>query len=112
MALGTNRDYKSNDRRARQNLALYAQIVKDLVDLGSSREQADDQAGKMVLSPVAYYKPLAVTAIDDGVPERMFLSMVKYPAHIKAARKAYRAAKAEDAKCHLMGSSRLTLEVD
>ena len=94
MALGTNRDYKTNDRRVRQNLALYAQIVKDLVDLGVSREQADDQAGTMVLRPVAYYKPLAATAVDDGVPERMFLSMVRYPALLKGARKAYRAAKA------------------
>ena len=112
MALGTNRDYKTNDRRVRQNLALHAQITKDLVDLGSSREQAEKQAGRMVLSPVAYHKPLAVTAVDDGVPEKVFLSMVRYPALVKAAREAYRAVKAEDAKSHLRGSSRLTLEVD
>jgi hypothetical protein len=95
MALGTNRDYKTTDRRVRQKLALYAQILKDLVDLGVSKEQAENQAGEMVLHPVAYHKPLAATAIDDGVPERMFLSMVRYPDLLKAARKAYRAAKAE-----------------
>jgi len=97
MALGTNRDYKTNDRRVRRNLALYAQIVRDLVDLGVSKEQAENQAGEMVLHPVAYHKPLAVTAVDDGVPERMFLSLVRYPDLLKAARKAYRAVKAAEA---------------
>jgi hypothetical protein len=95
MALGTNRDYKSNAQRVQRNLALYALIVKDLTDLGVDKDKAETQAGEMVLHPVAYFKPLAVVAVDDGVRETQFLSNLRYSGR-KAARKAYRAAKAEE----------------
>lgn len=97
MGLGTNRDYKTNERRVRRNLALHAKIKADLIGLGADAEAAEKQAGEMVLTPVAYFKPLAVVAVDDGIPEKWFLAQVHYPELLPAARKAYRAAKMETA---------------
>jgi hypothetical protein len=110
MGLGTNRDYKTNDRRVRRNLTLLAQITSDLLNLGADPKVVDDQAYEMIIHPILYFKPLAVNALDKGVREKQFLSEVKYPELIAAARKAFRAAKAEDLGSHLRGTSRLTLE--
>ena len=44
MALGTNRDYKTADRRARRQLATHYERMQALIAQGMSREEASKQA--------------------------------------------------------------------
>ena len=44
MGLGTNRDYKTTDRRTRNNLAVHFKRMKELMDGGMSKEEASKQA--------------------------------------------------------------------
>ena len=46
MALGTNRDYKTADRRARKQLAIHFERMQALIAQGMSREDASSQAAK------------------------------------------------------------------
>ena len=51
MGLGTNRDYKTTDRRARKNLAKHAAIMQDLMAAGMDKEAASKEALERVLHP-------------------------------------------------------------
>ena len=44
MGLGTNRDYKSSERRVLRNLARHAVIMQELIAHGMSRGEASAQA--------------------------------------------------------------------
>ena len=40
MALGTNRDYKTADRRARKNIARHAELMNEIMKIGYDRERS------------------------------------------------------------------------
>lgn len=94
--LGMNRDYKSNSDRVTRNLKLADRLAADYEKTdGLSHAAALDKATNLVLYPVRTLKPLAAEAITIGMKERSFVEGIAYPELHKAARKAYRAAKAE-----------------
>lgn len=49
MALGTNRDYKTTDRRVRKNLALHDEAMQDLMRRGFDKVDASRIALAFVL---------------------------------------------------------------
>ena len=53
MALGTNRDYKTTDRRVRRNLSLTARLAADYEKTdGLSHDVAVEKAANLVLYPI------------------------------------------------------------
>jgi hypothetical protein len=44
MALGSNRDYKTTDQRARKQLARHAELMKQFMNAGHDRETASKLA--------------------------------------------------------------------
>jgi len=44
MGLGTNRDYKTHDRRIRHNLRIHKELMDQLMAEGMDREAASDKA--------------------------------------------------------------------
>jgi hypothetical protein len=49
MALGNNRDYKTNDRRVRKNLTEHFRLMNELIASGETREEASRHALQVVL---------------------------------------------------------------
>jgi hypothetical protein len=93
--LGNNRDYKSNADRVTRNLKLTATLAAEYEKEGLSHDAAVEKAANFVLYPIRTLKPLASGFYRAGIGERQFVESIPYPEFHKAARKAYRAIKAE-----------------
>jgi hypothetical protein len=92
MSLGTNRDYKTTDRRARRNLEAHAARMKELIAQGMDSAAASRQALNDILYPVRNFEEEARVFIAAKLNETAFLKQVPSD-NRPAARKAYRKVK-------------------